>query len=270
MRPASAAEIPQLWPAVASAHVFASGEEFARYAAEGSWRVRVGARGELCVLGEWRAHLDVLAMRGVWAPAARVRGVIDDTRAVAREYGFTRLMSPLLPVRSDSPYRAAGMEPYERIVAFSAALSDLTARDVARAHRVDEATPADVPALAALDRACFSEFWRHGEEELREALREGERVSLVRDADGAIAGSAVSAVSGSVVTVGRLAVTPGARRTGVGSALLMDARDWARERGAMGLSLCTQADNTAARTLYGARGFREAPDEYTILLAAVD
>lgn len=158
------------------------------------------------------------------------------------------------------------MDVLERLVAFSVAVGEVRVCDEVR-QQVDVATTDDLEDLAALDRACFEELWRHGVPELREALAEGARVTLVRDELGGVAGSAVSALSGSVVTVGRLATAPQARRRGVASALLADASEWAAVRGAIGLSLCTQASNEPARRLYERVGFEPAPDEYLLLIA---
>lgn len=161
------------------------------------------------------------------------------------------------------------MEDLEQLVAFSVSVGGVRARKGAAEHQVLTATAADTAELAELDRGCFAEFWRHGEAELLGALRDGERVTLVRDAHGRIIGSAVSAMSGSVVTIGRLAVVESARGTGVGSSLLLDAQAWAKESGAIGLSLCTQADNGPARRLYRASGFTEASEEYRLLVSRV-
>jgi ribosomal protein S18 acetylase RimI-like enzyme len=51
-------------------------------------------------------------------------------------------------------------------------------------------------------------------------------------------------------------VSPGQRRSGLGSALTRAALDLAAARGARGVFLQVEVDNTAARTLYERTGFR--------------
>lgn len=260
-------ELEGLWPAVASSHTFGSAEAFARFHRDAPWCIRVDARGDAYILRRWRAHSDVVALLGVWAPPRRMSDLVVDARAVAGEHGFRRVMSPLVPARAAGPYLEAGMVEFERLVAYSVATAVVGVGDHTE-HEVVIAGRDDVDALAELDRRCFEEFWCHGIAELRDALEEGAHVTLVRDAAGGIAGSAISALSGSVVTIGRLATAPAARRGGVASALLADADRWARSRGAIGLSLCTQVVNEPARRLYERVGFERAPDEYVLLMAS--
>ncbi len=262
-----AGEAGRLWPVVAGSHVFPSREGFVRFCEEGAWRVRISDHGDAYVIRGWRAHLDMAALLGVWAPPRRVPDLVGDACAVAAGHGFSRLMSPLLHTASSGPYRESGMRPLEELVAFSVSVDGLRAGTDAE-YRVRVATEADVDDIVALDAVCFEPIWRHGRSEVEEALSEGAHVTLVRGEDGMLLGSAISALSASVVTVGRLATAPAARRRGVARRLLADARDWARTRGALGLSLCTQAANEAARRLYRSAGFKESSERYVLLVTS--
>ncbi len=52
-------------------------------------------------------------------------------------------------------------------------------------------------------------------------------------------------------------VTPDHRGSGIGHALFESCQEWAREKGANGVSLQVAADNTRARKFYEELGFRE-------------
>ncbi len=262
-------EIEDLWPMVRGSHIFGTLEDLVRFHVQGPWRVRVNDRGDAYLIHRWRAHLDFAALKHMWASPRTVPDLVRDARGVAAERGLDRVISPLLPFRSRGPYLEADMESLERIVAFSVGI-DRMRFSGGRAHRVDLARADDLGDLVALEVACFEPFWRHGADEIVEAMEQDARVSVVRDEAGVVAASAISALSGSVVTVARLATAPWARRRGMAKALLADARAWAESCGAVGLSLCTQSSNQPARRLYEAVGFQQAAEEYVLLVTRKD
>jgi len=67
----------------------------------------------------------------------------------------------------------------------------------------------------------------------------------------------------------RLAVARGARRCGVGSALLADAARYVERAGAITLTLCTQETNEASRALYARAGMTEVEERYVLALLGV-
>lgn len=254
---------------VRGSHLFGALEDLARFYERGPWRVRVDERGDAYIIDRWRAHLDFAALKHVWASPRTVPDLVRDARDVALGHGLDRVISPLLSFRSRGPYLEAGMEPLERIVAFSVGVDRMRFAG-GSAHCVDLARADDIGDLLALEVDCFEPFWRHGADEIIEAMEQGARVSVVRDDAGAVVASAISALSGSVVTVVRLATAPWARRRGIAKALLADARSWAESCGAVGLSLCTQSSNRPARRLYESVGFQQAPEEYALLVTRED
>lgn len=268
-RPARADEIARLWPLARSAHVATSIDSLASLRDDAPWCVRVSDVGDALVLSRWRQHLDVLAIRGLWAPHDRKGDLVSDARAVARAHGFGRVVSPLLRSRDSAAYREAGMVHEMRIVAFTAA-----SRDIARhledppagsvSWTVRSATEDDVPALGALDAECFEDFWRLGAPELQAAVAT-EHASVAVAGDGDIIGYAAASCSGSTVTIARLAVDRTLRRAGVGCALVAEAARWSVRQGALGVSLCTQEENEAARAFYRSVGLAEAPESYLML-----
>ena len=88
-------------------------------------------------------------------------------------------------------------------------------------------------------RAVFVAEDEHG---LAGVVTVGERAHFTGDVDG---------------YVGELVVHPRTLRSGVGRALMMAAKGWARRRGHLRLSLDTGAANRAARGFYSSLGYEE-------------
>ena len=130
------------------------------------------------------------------------------------------------------------------------------------------AGPADLDGLVPLFDA-YRQFYRQppdlerAREWLRSRLRMGESVAFVAMRNNAMVGFAQLYPMYSSVRTARtwilndLYVDAGARRGGVGRALLDAAAKFARADGAAGISLETGRDNAAARALYRAAGWNE-------------
>ena len=109
-----------------------------------------------------------------------------------------------------------------------------------------------LPAVAKLEKTCFSEPW--SEEGLLESYRHGTRF-FVAEAEGRVLGYAgVNAVAdeGYITNV---AVFPSYRRQGVGRALLREIIAFAKEKGLAFVSLEVRVSNTEAIALYEKEGF---------------
>jgi len=285
-RPADDREVMQLWPAVRAARLFATPDEFRAFRDAGPWRVRLTRRGDATLLDRWRAHLDVLALRGVWAPSWRIASVVADARAVAEAHGLGRVLSPLLDVGALGPYLATGMVETERIIALQAPPSHVVHAEVPDGVALRSGSAEDLPAVFRLDALCFNEFWRHTAADTT-PLGVGDRLMLavnVADEPGGPGGPSAGAQTGSAggsetvlgytlatkvagtVTLARLAVAPQARRTGIASALLADAAQWAARNGADALTLTTQEANTASRALYARAGLVELSGRYAFAI----
>jgi len=262
-RPALAEDVFRLWPAVKAAHLMTSAEEFSAFREAGPWRVRVTDGGEALLLARWRAHLDVLAIRGLWGASRHVADLVDDAAAVARAQGLAQVLSPLVSEGEAPPYIAAGMREAQSIVALQGHSEELARSAPPAWVRLRPAASTDIPALVELDARCFDEFWRYGHFELSESLRR-ERVIVAEHGSGEVAGYATCAVWGATATVGRLAVSPTVRRRGVGRALLADAAAWAMRAGTYTLTLCTQEDNLESRALYEAVGLTELREHFVL------
>ncbi len=271
LHPASAEECRRIWPAVASDRVFVTVEQLLEYRDGAPWKVRVSERGDAVVLGAWRTHLDVLAMRGVWCAERLVPAMCAEAREMARQHGFARLASPLLPEALLDGYRRAGMRADYPIVAIQGLPTQVALVESASGVRLTAAAPGDLAELAGiveLDAECFEPFWRYGEAELIELLRT-ERAVVARTDSGDVIGYTLATVSRSAATLGRLAVSPRARRRGVGRALVADVARWSSEAGAKTLGLCTQEENVASRALYRSCGLHEIEDRYAMAICDV-
>ena len=142
---------------------------------------------------------------------------------------------------------------------------------------ISRAGPADLDALAALFNA-YRQFYQQpsdlprARQWLRERLRFGESVVLVAKHGDSVAGFVQLYPMFSSVRTAKtwilndLFVDAGMRRKGVARALLDAAAAFAREDGAMGLSLETSQDNAAARALYRAAGWNEDATQWYSLL----
>jgi ribosomal protein S18 acetylase RimI-like enzyme len=265
LREASDKDLATIWPAARAAHLFSTADEFRAWRDLAPWRVRIDERGDAALLVPWRSHMDLLALKALWCSPGRVPRLLDDVRAVARGHGFSRLVSPLLAEEAVRPYLRGGMEVREEIVALRAAPSAITRATPPDGVRLRRASIGDVKGIAAVEAACFDEFWRHEADDIRRELADA-RLTLACEGR-AVLGYTLSGVSQGNVTLGRLAVAPAAQRRGIARALLSDVAEYAERYGAQAVTLCTQGDNAASRGLYAVCGFRQLPGR---LVIAVD
>jgi [ribosomal protein S18]-alanine N-acetyltransferase len=268
IRAATTEECSAIWPAVNSEHLMADEAELLAYRETWPWAVRVDDRGDACVLGRWKCHLDVLAMRGLWCPERHVRDFVRDAAAIGRDRGFGRLMSPLLPTVLLAPYRSQGLDAVLPIVAIQGRPDAVEPCEPPGDVRLRVGDARDCAAVAALDAACFDEFWSWGVEDLTGFLG-GERLCVATDGSGELIGYTLATVHGGGATLTRLAVSPALRGRGVGRALLSEAAAWMVREGAVTLTLCTQEGNAASRALYARAGLVEVDVAYGFALGAL-
>jgi GNAT superfamily N-acetyltransferase len=260
-REATPREAESLWAAVRAEHIFDTEEQFAAYCEAAPWRIRVSERGDAAVLGVWREHLDVLAMRGVFCSPRHIASFVADARTLALERGLGRVLSPLLPVDLLGPYRREAMSVCQRITPIQGHPRGVLPADVPLGVSLRAGREADLAPLVVLDAECFDDFWRYGPSELRE-LFETERLIVAEGASGQLIGYTLATVSRGAATLGRLGVAESARGHGVGRALVGEVAQWAHAVGAETISLCTQEENAAARRMYARAGLAEVRHAY--------
>ncbi|NIB99706.1 GNAT family N-acetyltransferase [Halobacterium sp. R2-5] len=142
---------------------------------------------------------------------------------------------------------------------------------------VREATPEDAPNVRAVADAAWHDA--HDEivgpdaveafladyyavDELRERYRDGDSETVVACEDGDVVGYASGVDGDGAYTLGSIYVHPEQQGEGVGSRLLVEIEDIARERDYDRLRLVVMADNDDARGFYEARGFEHVADDY--------
>lgn len=122
--------------------------------------------------------------------------------------------------------------------------------------RIREMTAADLPAVAAIERACFSRPW--SERGFADAIAQPGNLFLVAETgDGRVAaycGLYTAADEGEITNV---AVTESARERGIGSSLVAAICQEAKRRGVSRIFLEVRRSNDAAGKLYAKAGFAE-------------
>ena len=141
---------------------------------------------------------------------------------------------------------------------------------------IREARGEDIPALAALERACFPEG--ADEAQMERLFSDGRHRLLLAEEDGTLLGYAWYESVLDEGYVGNVAVAAEHRRRGVGRLLVEDMLSDARALRLAFLTLEVRESNTPARRLYEKTGFRvagrrknyyERPREDAVLMTAV-
>lgn len=124
------------------------------------------------------------------------------------------------------------------------------------APMLTRATAADLPEVIALERVCYGDPWPAS---AFASLPENARVffTVARDVGRALSGYVVAWYVMDEGELANLVVAPAARERGIGRALLDSMLEDARSRGIVQIYLEVRESNSAARHLYGSRGFEE-------------
>ena len=122
--------------------------------------------------------------------------------------------------------------------------------------RIRPLAPADVDAVARLEAEAFSTPW--SAQTFRSlAERSGPVLLVAESPELPVTGYAVLWSFGDQAELANIAVAPGCRGRGVGSALLDAVLAAARERGAREVFLEVRESNQTARAMYERRGFQQ-------------
>lgn len=119
-------------------------------------------------------------------------------------------------------------------------------------HCIRRAVEADVPAIHAIETASFGDPW--SERSFRSMLAVERVRATVVERDGAVVGYCIAWLLGDEAELANLAVAPGARRSGVGAALL-DELLAALDADGVTVYLEVRDSNASAQALYRSRGF---------------
>lgn len=121
--------------------------------------------------------------------------------------------------------------------------------------RTRAAVHRDLRAVASIERAVFPDPWSHGMFVAHLRYGPPEMFLIAEDASGEVVGYALVRTVVDEAELLNIAVSPSARRRGVGIRLLRAAMQICRERGAEWMLLEVRETNVAARTLYERHGF---------------
>ena len=121
-------------------------------------------------------------------------------------------------------------------------------------YRVEPLRREHLAGVAALETECFAEPWS---ESALELLLSESGLAVAVTADGSVVayGGMVCVLDEGQIT--NVAVSGAHRRCGLGNAVMEALEKSAAERGIAFLSLEVRESNTAARSLYSSRGWRE-------------
>lgn len=115
--------------------------------------------------------------------------------------------------------------------------------------------PADVAALASMERACFSDPW--GEEDIRALVTSDLAFCRLALSDGVPVGYLLGRLIAPEGELLRIATAPDKRRRGVAARLLAAALPAWKDAGAGSVYLEVRASNLPARALYRDAGFAD-------------
>ncbi len=121
--------------------------------------------------------------------------------------------------------------------------------------RIRQFEKTDFDTLWRIDQACFDPQLAYSRPELAFYMRRPRSFTLVADAQSAILGFVVAEArrkNGHIITID---VVTEARRTGVGSALLLAAEEQLLRAGAVAVDLETPVNNEAAIRFYKNKGY---------------
>lgn len=128
------------------------------------------------------------------------------------------------------------------------------------------ADDADLAAVLELDQACFEPQWTKDDTILQPAIRQGPYF-VVAELGGTLVGYAYATThfGGQLVHLVRIAVAPAQQHQQIGVSLLADVVAFAREQGAVVVTLNTQAYNVSAQRLYRWFGFSPTGERQAIV-----
>lgn len=180
--------------------------------------------------------------------------------------GYTAVLTSALSPAEARPFFAVGFAEHERLRLLSHDLRRLPSAPGASLRRGHHA---DWPHVLEVDASAFDRFWRLDRDGLYEALTATPttRFRVTVGPSGGVVGYAICGRAGTDGYVQRLAVRPSHRRTGLGSALVVDGLRWMRRWKVRRAVVNTQFGNHAALALYLRLGFVPEPSDLAVLYA---
>ncbi len=124
----------------------------------------------------------------------------------------------------------------------------------------------DLSSVLSIDHRSFDDFWAMDRDDLNAARKATPTHRyMVATLNNRVVGYAVTGRAGTSTFLQRLGVEPDLRRKGIGSILVRDALQWARETGGASMLVNTQDRNTRALGLYEHLGFELMAEQLKVL-----
>lgn len=218
------------------------------------------------LVGPWHDGTDIAYVSV--APASRfppTSGAVIECVRHLENAGYSSAVTAAMRPSESAAFSAAGFAVRERLPILRHDLTgDLHTQrgpdlPIRRARRIDRGD------VLALDAQAFESFWHLGAEGLREAL-DATTSTRFRVMGGAeIVGYSICGRTLDIGYLQRLAVHPDQLRSGIGSALVLDALRWLKRRRSRAMLVNTQESNSDALALYENLGFVYEQDYLSVM-----
>ncbi len=124
--------------------------------------------------------------------------------------------------------------------------------------KVRPVKPGDIPALLAIEQACFEDFWRYDAFSFEDIMNT-HPYFVVAEWQGKVVGYQFNALDNEYGYLVRIAVHPSVSGKGIGVRLMSEAINFFKQANVLRIMLNTQEDNTHAHRLYEWFGFIRVP-----------
>jgi GNAT superfamily N-acetyltransferase len=226
-----------------------------------------GARARFQV-SAWRGSDDTVVLSPLPdRPAPTAEEVAREVDAL-RGRGIARVLTGALHHGERAPFLDAGFVEHEHLHLLRHDLLQLP--DGSDDVRLRRAWRRDHPAILAIDRRAFDDFWALDRRGLDDAVRATPTSRFRVSTDGPVTGYAITGRAASRGYLQRLAVDPDLHRRGIGRTLVADGLRWLRRAGATVAMVNTQERNEDALALYLALGFVMEPHGLTVLTRSIE
>jgi ribosomal protein S18 acetylase RimI-like enzyme len=220
-------------------------------------------------IGSWRGDPSVALLSPTPGRSPTASGLDRALGELARR-GYRAVLTPALTQPEQAPFAAAGFTVHERLHLLRHPL-DSVPEPRADGARLRRGRTRDVPHVLEVDGLAFDRFWRFDAPGLADARTATPSARFrVATLDGRVVGYHVTGRAGALGYLQRLAVHPARHGRGIGTALVGDALDWCRRRGATSVLVNTQETNRRALRLYEQLGFRPEPTGLAVLRRPLD
>lgn len=202
-------------------------------------------------------------------PPLSARGVQRCLDAL-RRLGFREAITAAIAPNESAGFFAAGFTITEHLHLLERTITsaDRGAVSIPTGIELRRGVKRDFKELLEVDARSFGEFWRldaAGINDARTATAYARfRVATKGDE---VVGYAITGRQGRVGYLQRLAVDPNVRRSGVGTALVLDGARWLARRYARSVLVNTQETNAHALALYESLDFHLKPEGLQVLSA---